>query len=437
MNSFTEVQKRSDYLIQKAQNSHYESTRTAIQKILSREDRLLAGQAQVAQQSTEMKNAFKNMIEVYVRERELERRQHQEELRRRNELQKQQDALHARRHQGNTHLVPTIRLVLARSHCICGTELLSLVHQFQITSRPVSPLPSTLALPQPLPSPINTAAAPIYPTWTAQTLVQLLSVPDISDSDLQEVKELGSTLSQRDKRKADQVLQMDIFTQWMRSLKPAKLLIHGVFRGSRTVSPLSLLTATLTETVRTDQIQFVSLVFFGGRHSDRDEDAFSGGEALIQSFIYQLLQQQPHMIISPSPWELDMERVRQGDLQQLCQLLNLLIHRLPEEVTLFCLIDGMVYYERDEFIDETQYVLTELTRLVGDPTIQANVKLLVTSPWRTEMARQFFLEDHEILHMEGMTSMELTPSASRVIHRHISHTDSDQSSRESSPEPWE
>lgn len=284
---------------------------------------------------------------------------------------------------------------------------------------------------------MNIPATPIYPNWTAQTLFQLLNVPDISTLDLQEVKEFGSTLSQRDKRKADQVLQMEIFTQWMRSLKPAKLLIHGVFRGSRTVSPLSLLTATLTETMRTDQIDFVSLVFFGGRHSDHDEDAFSGGKALIQSFISQLLQQQPHMSISPSPWELNIELVRQGDLQQLCQLFNLLVHRLSGEVTLFCLIDGMVYYERDEFIDETQRVLTELTRLVGDPTIQANVKLLVTSPWTTEMARQFFLEDHEILHMEGMTSIELTLSASRVIHRHISQTESDQSSRDSSPEPWE
>lgn len=97
----------------------------------------------------------------------------------------------------------------------------------------------------------------------------------------------------------------------------------------------------------------------------------------------------------------------------------------------------MVYYERDDFIDETQYVLTEIMRLVGDPNIQANVKLLITSPWRTEMTLQFFQEDHEILHMEGMPSLELTPSASRVIHRQISHTGSDESSRDSSPEPWE
>lgn len=310
------------------------------------------------------------------------------------------------------------------------------MHQFQLTSRPVSPLPATLALPPAPPSPAHSAFIPVNPTWAAQTLLQLLGVPDISTSDLQRVKEIGSTLSQRDKKKADQGLQTELFRQWMGSLRPAKLLIHGVFRGSRTVSPLSLLTATLTEAVRADQHRFVSLVFFCGCHLDQDEDNFSGGRALIQALISQLLQQQPHMTISPSPWELNMDRVRQGDLQQLCQLFNLLVHHLAGEATLFCLIDGIVYYERDEFIDETQYVLTEIMRLVGDPTVQANVKLLITSPWRTEMAQEFFHEDHEILHMESMPSVELTPTASRVIHRHISHTDSDQSSRQSSPEPW-
>lgn len=220
----------------------------------------------------------------------------------------------------------------------------------------------------------------------------------------------------------------------MGSLRPAKLLIHGTFRGSRTISPLSLLTATLTEAVRPDHLRFVSLVFFCGCHLDPEEDTLSGGKALIQVLISQLLQQQPHLNISPSPWELNLDQVRQGDLQQLCQFLNLLVHHLPGDVTLFCFIDGMVYYERDEFIDEMQYVLAAIMRLVGDPTIQANVKLLITSPWRTDMVRQLFNEDHEILHTEGMPSLELTPNASRVIRRHISHTESDQSSRDSSPE---
>lgn len=315
------------------------------------------------------------------------------------------------------------------------TELIALVHQLQLTPRPVSPLPVTLALPPPPPASAYGVSLPHFQVWTAQTLLQLLGMPDISASDLQGVKELDSTLSKRDKSKADHVLQTELFQQWMACLGPAKLLIHGNFRGSRTVSPLSLLSATLTEAARADQNRLVSLVFFCGCHLDREEDPFSGGRALMQTLISQLLQQQPHTSISTSPWELDMDRVRQGDLQQICRLLNLLVHRLPGEVTLFCLIDGMVYYERDEFIDEMHYVLTEIMRLVGDPTIQSNVKLLITSPWRTDMAQDFFQEDREILHMEGMPSVELTPSASRVIHRHISNAESDKSSRDSSPGP--
>lgn len=112
LNSFNEVKKRSDYLIQKAQNSHYESTRTAIREVLSHEDRLLTGQAHIAQQLADMKNGIFSLIEVYVRDRELEQKRHQEELRRRDEIQKEQDAIQARRHQGNVYPATTTKMIL-------------------------------------------------------------------------------------------------------------------------------------------------------------------------------------------------------------------------------------------------------------------------------------------------------------------------------------
>lgn len=231
------------------------------------------------------------------------------------------------------------------------------------------------------------------------------------------------------------MVQTELFVQWMRSLRPAKLLIQGDFRGSRTVSPLSSLTATLTEAARADATRFVTLVFFCACHADQEQDSFTGGRALIQALISQLLQQQPQASISPSPWEFDPDLARQGDLQQLCQLFSLLVRRLPSEMTLFCFIDGMVTYERDEFIADAQFVLVEILQLFGDPNVQINTKFLITSPWRSVLAHQFFQEDSEVLHMQGMPSVELTPSSSRVIHRYMSHSGSDRS-RESSPEPW-
>lgn len=276
---------------------------------------------------------------------------------------------------------------------------------------------------------------PSFPTWTAQALRQLLHAPDVSASDLLRVRQLDHTLSQKDKKKADRVVQTDLFRQWILSLKPAKLLIHGDFRGCRTVSPLSLLAATLNEAARADPTRFVTLVFFCACHADPEEDAFTGGRALMQALISQFLQQQPHVNISPPPWDFIPEGARQGDLQQLCHLFSLLVHNLPNEITLFCFIDGMVIYERDEFVADAQFVLLEILRLFGDPTVQANIKLLITSPWRSVLAHQFFQEESEVLHMQGMPSVELTPSSSRVIHRYMSHSGSDRS-RESSPEPW-
>ncbi|KAL1855201.1 hypothetical protein Daus18300_011202 [Diaporthe australafricana] len=363
LNKFSEIQTRSDQLIQKAQNSHFWGTRTAMQVILFRQ----------AQQSADMKNEFRGMLLMYRRDWDAERSRRQEEQKQREverakqerkqkEEQKERDAIHRREHQG---------------------------------------------------------------------------VPDICASDLARLKELDSMLSQKDKRKADQVLQTEPFRRWMAALRPAKLLIHGDFRDSRSASPLSLLTLSLTEAARTDPDRFIALAFFCGFHADPEEDDFSCVKALVQTLIYQLLQQQPRVCITPSPWEIDMGRVHQGDLQQLCRLFSLLVHSLPGEVTLFCLIDGMAYYERDEFIGEMRDVLAEILRLAGDPTIQANVKILITSPWRTDVVRQFFHEDDEILHMEGMPSAELSPSSSRVINRFVSRTESDESSRENSPEPWD
>ncbi|KAG8169966.1 hypothetical protein KVR01_000711 [Diaporthe batatas] len=414
LNSFNEVQKRSNYLVQKAQNSHYEGTRTAMQEILTREAQLLAGQAEAARHSADTKNTILSLMQVYVREKELDRKQHQEELRRRDEIQKQQDAMHRRDRQ----------------------ELIALMNQLQIAPRPVSPLPAPLAL---LPSPSSWDGPPMhvpsFPIWTAQSLLQLLGVPDVSSSDLSRVKNLGTILALKDKKKADRVVQSELFRQWMGSVRPVKLLVHGDFRGSRTASPLTLLTATLTEAGRADPTRFVTLVFFCSCHIDPSEDALVGGKALIQSLICQLLHQQPHMNISPTPWEFHPERVGQVDLQQLCHLFSLLVRHLPSETTLFCLIDCMVFYERDEFIAEAHFVLAEITRLVGDPAVQANTKLLITSPWRSGLAHQFFQGDREVLNMHGMPSIGLTPSSSRVIDRYMLHSGSEPS-WEGSPEPW-
>jgi hypothetical protein len=80
-----------------------------MQEILTRETQLLEGQAEAAQHSADTKNAILSLMQVYVREKELDRKQHQEELRQRDEMQRQQEAIHRRDRQGNMQLATTTR----------------------------------------------------------------------------------------------------------------------------------------------------------------------------------------------------------------------------------------------------------------------------------------------------------------------------------------
>lgn len=319
----------------------------------------------------------------------------------------------------------------------------------QLANRPVSPL---LLAPPPPPPTYPVPARP-FVELTPQTLLALLSVPgagDLGISDVARVKEQGATLvSAHDKKRADQVIQTQHFRHWMGTPGRARLLVHGMFRGGgRTVSALSLLIATLAEALRERPTDFVCLTFFCGSHLDVDEgdgDAPQsvGGPALVRALLAQLLLQRPDSDTRLAAAEADMDLVQRGDVGQLCALLGLLVRRLPAETTVFILLDGLVYYERDEYADGADLALAEIMRLAAAGDVAANVKVLAASPWPTDAARRWFRDDAgEILHMQGMPMLELTPSASRTLPRQVSGpgADSDWSSdgsRESSPGAWD
>lgn len=82
-------------------------------EIIAREDRLLSGQVEAARHSADTKSAIYSLMQVYVREKELDRKQHQEELRRRDEIQQQQDARHRRERQGESKFMITRILISA------------------------------------------------------------------------------------------------------------------------------------------------------------------------------------------------------------------------------------------------------------------------------------------------------------------------------------
>jgi hypothetical protein len=68
--------------------------------------------------------------------------------------------------------------------------------------------------------------------------------------------------------------------------------------------------------------------------------------------------------------EVNLSRVQEGDIEQLCALFGWFARRLLEGMTLFFLINGIKYYERDQYSVDMAQVLRYLLDLTGDKNMR-------------------------------------------------------------------
>lgn len=264
---------------------------------------------------------------------------------------------------------------------------------------------------------IQTAAAlppKVQHLMAPNELISCLGIPDILSQDFQRLSEKRKvTVPAPEQARAEQLIRTTQIREWLTGPTSSQLLVHGNYDRRAYISGLSLFCMSLAHTPAERAPRFVPLVFFCGLHTEPLQDTHTGGRALIQSFIRQLLFQYDFDggSIPMAPEELD--DVQNSDLGALCSLFDRLVHMLPKSVAVFCLVDGVVYYERDEFLVDLEQVLMTILRLPDQEGVQAPIKVLLTSPTRTAVVRQPFPDDL-ILSMEGMVRADLVASSSRL-----------------------
>lgn len=251
---------------------------------------------------------------------------------------------------------------------------------------------------------------------------------DIEDADIDDIEENHEQLATQDRVRTEQIIHTHMFQKWIISPKSTRLLIHGNLNPTRTMqmSALSLFCATLSKPFRS-RPQYLCLVWFCGRHlgdagSSDDEsddgsyDSDSSDEhyhryypygdrlprqgagtktgtirRMVRSLIAQLLSDYdfglPHPVLRPG---VDLALIEDGDLAELTGLLGWLVRQLPEEVTLVIIVDGIAFYEREEFESPMLDVMGDLVGLTAASDVQATVKVLLTSPWQTATVRAAF-----------------------------------------------
>lgn len=294
------------------------------------------------------------------------------------------------------------------------------------------------------PSPSSAHSRPTSPAqFNIPSLRSLLtrfeSIDEVDMNGILENEE--QSIPFREKRKADLIVSTKQFRDWMVMNKSSELLVHGEFRRSRSasepVSALSVFCATLSQTFRKAGQQQIALIFFCGSHVERD-DQHRGPGAMICSFIAQLtklwsfettkLQDSGTHAFGQQDVETMIEG---GSLPKLCELFGHLVQLLPEQATLFCIVDGISHYETDEFEDGLLVVVGFLLGLARNHNMAATIKILASSPTSTDLVQDRFRDDDssfislaEIRDLgQGLGSMKLDMSSDDEVSRNSEESD--------------
>ncbi|KAI1657661.1 hypothetical protein F4813DRAFT_396181 [Daldinia decipiens] len=277
----------------------------------------------------------------------------------------------------------------------------------------------------------------------------MLGIADIDTADIEGIEEKEKEHPLQDRIRAEQIVQGQIFQEWVVSPTSMKLMIYGNFSSLMVeTSALSIFCTTLIKAFRPRK-HYLCLVWFCGRHleyddgSDSDssdeeddldsslylgqyeEDNYSSGtrqgviKRMMRSLIAQLLCDYdfgPRNLLPPG---VDPELIEEGhSLSQLRHLFGWLVRQLPEEITLFCLVDGIFFYEREDFEDPMLDVLGDILELTTSDDVLASVKVLVTSPRPTSTVRVGFEDEDDSSDGAGETKTSIL-SMDLLIPSHV------------------
>ncbi|RGP60189.1 hypothetical protein FSPOR_10778 [Fusarium sporotrichioides] len=224
-------------------------------------------------------------------------------------------------------------------------------------------------------------------------LLDWINIPDLPARDVEIIRSTGYVkVPAVERARADQLVNTTQFKDWFVSPRSAQLLIHGNYDIRRRLSGLTLLCTSLAESLSERSPQCLYLIFYCGLHTNNDFDEDTGGLDVIRSFIRQLLCQYDFsncILVG----DVRPDLLCLGNIDELCCLFERLIHQLPRHTLLVCIIDGAIYYEREEFMQSMAEVLVTLLRISNEQRTGASVKVLLTSPTKTMSIRKPFPDD--------------------------------------------
>ncbi|KAF4450953.1 hypothetical protein F53441_6014 [Fusarium austroafricanum] len=177
------------------------------------------------------------------------------------------------------------------------------------------------------------------------------------------------------------LVQTAEFQGWLHEDRSSVLLADGCMEAEF-VSPMSGFCCGLISSLIEDPDSAVAF-FFAGLHTSK---TLGGPTAIMRSLIAQLLLNSE----LPNPnlefvSDAILQGCAQGHCRTLCDVFVQLIKQVPPQMQVFCIVDGITWYEQDPWLKDMHYVASMFEYLAKQaPSDHSGlVKVLLTSPARS------------------------------------------------------
>ncbi len=216
--------------------------------------------------------------------------------------------------------------------------------------------------------------------------------PRQSDSDLVSILQQSRAFETDAQALAAKVLESPQFRRWIRSNVSDYIYVEGRLDSSiyGKTSPVSYFSSSLVE-VLSGANRIIKLYFFCSRHVASNQDV-KGPRGLVRSLLAQLLQ----MVLRRwpnKPMEVEELESLRGECradvistENLCQVFRRLLHHIPRQTAVFCIIDDVSRFERDEWYGDYASLMNMLSSIVSEPGT-VRFKVLMTSPTKSKWLR--------------------------------------------------
>jgi hypothetical protein len=212
----------------------------------------------------------------------------------------------------------------------------------------------------------------LEPLISSIELLGILGVrPDQAWDDLREAVLQGPKFGDKQLGHARWLLGTDTFLSWFRGRQSSILLVEGNLtqHALSELTPLSALGATLASSLVGSSSEDIVLSFFCGMHCTESGKGAetSGPNFMIRSLIAQLL-------VNDRLSELDLEELTEEllvaceshNIRALCQLFEQLVLQIPPWTQVYCILDGVTWYEDQRWMDELDCIAGMFQHLSGE-----------------------------------------------------------------------